>query len=69
MVPPKIFGKMSLAIGAGIFALILIVVSGIEIKGRIGQNFSFEFIGNHFTAIAGIEKPGVEGQRRELGNA
>ncbi len=58
---PKIFGKMSLAIGAGLFALILVIVSGVEIKGRIGQNISFEFIGNHFTAIAGIENTGVEG--------
>ena len=55
----KAFGKMSLALGVGLIALILFVGSGIEVKGRNGQNVSIEYIANHFKAIAGVKNPGV----------
>ena len=58
---PKVFGKMSLALGTGVLALALFLQAGIEFKGRIGQPISWEFMGRHFVAIAGIESQGVVG--------
>jgi len=40
---------------------ILILSLDIEITGRIGQKFSFEFIGKHFLSIFGIGSEGVSG--------
>jgi hypothetical protein len=58
----KAFGKICVAMGVGLIALILVVESGVEIEGRNGQNVSIEYITNHFIAIAGIENPGVKGE-------
>ena len=55
----KAFTKMSLALVCGVVALTLLVESGIEIKGRLGENISFDFLSNHFAAITGAESEGA----------
>jgi len=64
---PKAFGKMGLALSAGLLGIILIVQSGIEIKGRMNENISLEFMVDHFYAIAGIESKGVVGAAKGVG--
>lgn len=63
----KAFGKIGLALGAGLIGVILITESGVEIKGRNLENMSIEYIVNHFVAIVGIESPGVEGPAAGIG--
>lgn len=42
------------------FALLLLILqTGIEIPGRLGQPFSFEFLWNHFEAIWGADSGGA----------
>jgi O-antigen ligase len=41
--------------------LFLIQVTGIQIKGRLHQNISFDFFMKHFAAISGKEDAGVTG--------
>jgi len=57
---PKVFKKMGLSIVAGMLAIVLVAQSGIEIKGRNGENISVDYIAHHFMAIAGIETKGIE---------
>jgi O-antigen ligase/polysaccharide polymerase Wzy-like membrane protein len=57
---PKAFKNMALAMGAGLFAIILFTQSGIEIKGRNGEIISSDYIISHFIAIAGVENKGVQ---------
>jgi len=57
---PKAFKNMALAMGAGLFAIILFTQSGIEIKGRNGEIISMDYITSHFIAIAGVEHKGVQ---------
>lgn len=57
----KAFKKMSMALGVGLLAFVLLAEFGPEIKGRNEQNISLDFIARHFVAIAGIKSEGVEG--------
>jgi len=63
----KTFKKMSLALVVCVLAFVLLAEFGEEIKGRVGGTVSLEFIGRHFTAIAGIESEGLVGPARGVG--
>jgi len=63
----KTFKKMSLALVVGVLAFVLFAELGVEIKGRMGEPVSLDFIGRHFGAIAGIESAGVEGAAGGVG--
>jgi O-Antigen ligase len=56
----KAFKKMSLALVVGVLVFVLLAEFGVEIKGRIGETVSLEFIGRHFESISGTESAGVE---------
>lgn len=57
---PGIFKKFTKVLGIGLVILVFFVGSGIEVKGRLGEKVSLDFIVHHFYAIAGIESEGME---------
>jgi hypothetical protein len=60
-VAPRHFGKWSLLILVLAGSLFIISVTGIQIKGRLHQNISFDFLEKHVAAIGGKEDEGVTG--------
>ncbi len=64
---PKAFGNMGVALIVGLVSFGLINAFGIEIKGRLGESMSLDFLVRHLGAIAGVESAGVEGAARGVG--
>jgi len=60
------FRKMGIAVVLASFAFLGVVITGVDIPGRVGENISFEFIINHFISIAGVESEGVIGPARGI---
>ncbi|GAA4649929.1 hypothetical protein GCM10023116_22110 [Kistimonas scapharcae] len=54
------FKKGVFVILFGLLIILMLPILGFEAEGRIGQVVSLEFIYNHFMAIFGISKSGVE---------
>jgi len=57
----KAFAKFSMVLILGLISILLLAEFEIEIKGRLGETISLDFIQRHFVAIAGIESEGVAG--------
>ncbi|MEO0673124.1 MAG: hypothetical protein AAFZ05_13985 [Pseudomonadota bacterium] len=57
---PQAVGRLSLGGLFGIAALTLILLSGVEITGRLGEKFSLEFLGKHLLSIVGIGASGED---------
>lgn len=56
-----LFGRGVLIISLVFGCLLTISVAGLQIKGRLGQAVSLDFLINHFLAIGGVENSGLEG--------
>ncbi|GBE43911.1 O-Antigen ligase [bacterium BMS3Bbin10] len=58
-IQPRIAFKMSLGMLFGLAGLSLVLASGIEITGRLGEKFSLDFFFQHFAAIWGVQGDGM----------
>jgi len=61
------FGKIGIALILAVIAFLIFAASGVEIKGRLDQPISIDFLFHHFSAIFGIESEGVVGSARGVG--
>jgi len=52
----KILSKWMLALSCALLLLVIVFASGIEIKGRLGQRFSPEFVAQHFSTLSGTSE-------------
>lgn len=59
MIRPSLMARMSLGIFMGMAGLALVLASGLEITGRLGEKFSVDFFVEHFAAIWGVEGKGA----------
>jgi len=59
-----VFGKSLIGILFLVIFLMALPLLDLQIKGRLGQTLSFEFLLNHFLAIGGIATPGLEGSAK-----
>lgn len=57
----RLLGNIAMMFSVMILAGILLLIFDIEITGRIGQKFSFDFVGKHFLSIFGIGSEGLSG--------
>ncbi|MEO1265902.1 MAG: O-antigen ligase family protein, partial [Pseudomonadota bacterium] len=57
---PQAVGRLSIGGIIGIFVLMLVLVSGVEITGRLGEKFSLEFLSKHLLSIVGIGAGGED---------
>ncbi len=60
-IQPAVALRMGTALMFGLAALALLLVSGIEITGRLGETFSLDFFTQHFAAIWGAKSEGIIG--------
>jgi hypothetical protein len=60
-IQPRVALRMGTAMMFGIAALALLLVSGVEITGRLGEEFSLDFFTRHFAAIWGAKSEGIIG--------
>ena len=58
-IQPRIALQMSLGMIFGLAGLSLVLASGIEITGRLGEKFSLDFFAQHFAAIWGVQGEGM----------
>jgi O-antigen ligase len=58
------FKKWCLSVAILLVLVFIVSSSGIEIKGRLGQPVSLEFLAKHFLAIGGVESDGLEGSAK-----
>jgi hypothetical protein len=56
---PRVAMQMSVGVMFGFVALALVLASGIEITGRLGEKVSLDFVVQHFSAIWGASGDGM----------
>lgn len=59
VVRPAVFSRALVGMVLGAIALSVVLASGVEITGRLGEKFSFDFLLQHFAAIWGEKGEGA----------
>jgi hypothetical protein len=59
VIQPRVALNMSLSMLIGLAGLVLVLATGIEITGRLGEKFSLDFMIQHFYAIWGVQGDGM----------
>ena len=64
----KVFSKWVLALSCALLLLACVLASGIEVKGRLGQKFSVDFVVQHLRTLSGSsENPALSGAAAGIG--